>query len=61
MVPLSVSTPVVGTQPNTIDIISGTEMIAKYCLENFNQKFVQHVALHSLALDEYPLNQFYKS
>ncbi|KZL64205.1 dj-1 family protein [Colletotrichum incanum] len=39
----------------------GTEMIAKYCLENFNPKFVQQVALHSLALDEYPLDQFYKS
>jgi hypothetical protein len=39
----------------------GTEMIAKYCLENFDPEFVQHIALHSLALDEYPLDQFYKS
>ncbi|GKT60968.1 DJ-1 family protein [Colletotrichum tofieldiae] len=39
----------------------GTEMIAKYCLKNFNPKFVQEVALHSLALDEYILEQFYKS
>lgn len=40
---------------------AGTEMIAKYCLENFDPEFVQHVALHSLALDEYPLDQFYRS
>lgn len=39
----------------------GTEMIAKYCLENFNPTFVKRVALHSLALDEYLLDQFYKS
>lgn len=39
----------------------GTEMIAKYCLENFNPEFVNKVALHSLALDEYPLDQFYRT
>ncbi|KAM0321461.1 hypothetical protein ACHAQA_010108 [Verticillium albo-atrum] len=39
----------------------GTEMIAKYCLENFNPEFVKQVSLHSLALDEYHLDQFYRN
>ncbi|KAG7115327.1 hypothetical protein HYQ45_016355 [Verticillium longisporum] len=38
----------------------GTEMIAKYCLQNFNPEYVQYVALHSLALDEYMLEPFYR-
>ncbi|KAI9146917.1 hypothetical protein HJFPF1_12945 [Paramyrothecium foliicola] len=40
---------------------AGTEMIAKYCLENFDPAFVKEVSLDSLALNEYSLNQFYKS
>ncbi|EEY20647.1 DJ-1/PfpI family protein [Verticillium alfalfae VaMs.102] len=39
----------------------GTEMIAKYCLQNFNPEYVQYVALHSLALDEYELEPFYRT
>lgn len=35
-------------------------MIAKYCLQNFNPEYVQYVALHSLALDEYKLEPFYR-
>ncbi|CRK41446.1 hypothetical protein BN1723_005139 [Verticillium longisporum] len=38
----------------------GTKMIAKYCLQNFNPEYVQYVALHSLALDEYELEPFYR-
>lgn len=61
MVPLSVSTPAIGVQPNLVNVELGMEMIAKYCLDNFNPEFVKRVALHSLALDEYSLDQLYKS